>query len=898
MNAARDTGAILGGMSDSGRPGGRHIPAGPFDLARISRGLPAAGVLADLAAAFAAHHAPRLVIEAPPGSGKTTVVPPAIADRIPGRVVVTEPRRLAARAAAHRLAELTGTRVGELAGYSVHGERRVDAGTRVEFVTSGLLLRRLLADPELPGVGAVVLDEVHERELDADLAFALVDEVSQLRGDLAIAAMSATLDAERWAALLGADSRVLSVPMRPHPLQVVWNPAPRGVARLDERGVTRAFLAHVAGAAQRALTEQPEGSVLVFLPGRREVETVVGMLRDLGIPALPLHGSMPAAAQDEVLRPGAAAGRRVIVATSVAESSLTVPDVCIVVDAGLAREPRRDARRGLSGLVTVPVSQASAQQRAGRAARLGPGIVVRCYTEQTFAIAPHEPRPEISTADLTGAALTLAAWGDPDGAELALPDPPPAAALADGQRVLIALGALTTDVDGHQRVTDRGRRLARIPAHPRLARALVDGAARIGADRAGRLVAAIGSDARAPGADLAVLWRDLRHGGSPAASRWRQDARRLARLVQDDEPGARSGAALSDDEALGLLTGLAYPERLARLRDRDTSGAPAGTNRPGGAGAGASSAYLLASGTGAALPRGSALQGSRWLAIADVARAHTADASGAIIRAAVPISADAALQAGAALLHDEVTAEWRDDRLRAERVHRLGAIELTRAPAKLDHDEARAHVRRLLADDSETGSPLRILHWSPAAAELRARLALLHRVLGGPWPAVDAAALSQRLDDWLAPEIDQLAAGRRATGIDLAAPLRRLLPWPAATRLDELVPERLEVPSGSLIRVDYPALDAPDAPPVLAVKLQECFGWDAAPRLVDGRVPVQLQLLSPAHRPLAITTDLASFWNHAYPQVRAEMRGRYPKHPWPEDPRSAPAMHGTKRRGR
>lgn len=865
--------------------------ASAFDLPALARGLPAGAVLPGLAAAFARDAAPRLVVEAPPGSGKTTVVPPAIACHASGRVVVAEPRRLAARAAAARLASLTGTRVGDLAGYAVRGERRVSPAARVVFVTNGLLVRRLLADPELAGVSAVVIDEVHERGLDGDLAFALSDEVARLRDDLTLAVMSATLDADRWAGLLGDDARVLRVPARPHPLRTVWVPPPDGVARLDDRGVTRAFLTHVAATIEHALAAHPEGSLLAFLPGRREVDAVVGLLRGRGIDARPLHGSMSSAEQDAALAEPPGGERRVIVATAIAESSLTVPGVHIVVDAGLAREPRLDRRRGIAGLVTVPASQASVAQRAGRAARLGPGVAVHCCAERELALAPAEARPEIATGDLTGLALALAAWGDPDAADLRLPDRPPAAALETARGTLAALGALARDDAGRVRITARGRALARVPAHPRLARALLDAAERIGPERAAELVAALDADLRAPGGDLAALLRELRRGGTPAARRWRRDVRRLARLVPggrrdgNDGPRAHTGGPgpgdvdrLPDDAALGLVTGLAHPERIARRRE------------------GSIGEYALASGTAAALPRGSALSEAEWLAVADVARARTASASGAVIRAAVPIDRAIVKTAGAALLRDETETAWRDGRVRAWRVRRLGALELARTPTSPDPAAARAAVRALLRGEPPEAAPLGILVWTPAAARLRARLALLHRSLGDPWPAMDDASLAARVDDWLGPEIDRLAAGRPASALDLGDALRRLLPWPAAARLDELAPERITVPSGSAVRVDYPDPADPATPPVLAVKLQECFGWTRTPRVADGRVPVQLQLLSPARRPVAITMDLASFWQEGYRQARAELRGRYPRHPWPEDPRTATPTRGTKRR--
>ncbi|WP_125105725.1 ATP-dependent helicase HrpB [Gulosibacter massiliensis] len=830
-----------------------------FDLTRIAEGLPAATLLPQLRDALAKPGA-RAVVAAPPGSGKTTVVAPAVAELADGRVIVTQPRRIATRAAASRLAQLSGTRLGDAVGYSVRGERRTSAATRVEFVTAGLLVRRLLADPELAGVDAVVLDEVHERSLDSDLAIGMLGELGQLRDDLTLVAMSATLDVAAWTELLGPGTRACEVDVAPHPLEVRWAPPPRDVRPLDERGVTRDFLSHVTRVSADAFADVPAGSALVFLPGAREVDRVAEGLRARGIPTESLTGSLSLEEQQRVLRPNGE--RRAIVATAIAETSLTVPDVRLVIDAGLSREPRIDLARDMAQLVTVSVSQAAATQRAGRAARVGPGSVVRCYAELDWPRLAPAPTPEIASAELTPFALTLAAWGDPDASELPLPQRPPVASLQRAQATLRNLGAL--DEAG---LTARGREFASIPAHPRIARALLDAAPRLGATRAAEYAAAIESDRRAPGGDLAALVRQLRDGRDASSQRWRDDARRLRELV----PPGRATTSVGDDAGLAEVIALAYPERLARAR--------------GGG-------YQLASGTGATLPRGSALTGHDWLAVAEVARATTTDASGAVIRAAVPIDPESAREFAGPLVRTTTVTQWRDGRVRATRETRLGEILLASSPHTPNPQEARDAVAREL---ERVG--LGLLRWSTAADELRRRLALLHRTLGAPWPDVNDGALLARLDDWLAPELDRLARGSTAASIDLLDPLRRLLPWPDAARLAELAPERLEVPTGSMVRVQYAEHDT-DGPPVLAVKLQECFGWVDTPRLVDGRVPVLLHLLSPAQRPLAITDDLASFWSGPYTQVRAEMRGRYPKHPWPEDPLNAPPRRGTTRSGR
>lgn len=779
------------------------------------------------------------VLWAPPGSGKTTLVPPAVAELGAGRVVVTQPRRIAARAAARRLASLLGEPLGETVGYAVRGERRTSARTRVEFVTSGVLLRRLQRDPELPGVAAVVLDEVHERALDADLLLALlVDVRTNLRDDLRLVAMSATLEAERFGALL--DATVVEVPGALHPVETVWAGPPPGVLPYDDRGPTPAFLDHVATTVRRALAERV-GDVLAFLPGVAEVDGVVRRLGGLDVDVRPLHGRLPAAEQDRALAAGER--RRVVVSTAVAESSLTVPGVRVVVDAGLSREPRTDHRRGLAGLVTVRVSRAGAEQRAGRAGREAPGASYRCWTEGEHAHLAAHPEPEIAVADLAGFALELAVWGSPE-ADLALPDRPPAPALAAARATLTDLGAL----DETGAVTDRGRAIARVPADPRLARALLDGAPLVGVRRAAEVVALLADDVRAPGGDLVAALRTARRERTPT---WRRTVEQLA------EHASGAGEAMSDDLAVGAVVALAHPDRVAR-------------RRPGG------SSYLMVGGTGAVLPRGSALGEPAWLAVGDVDR--RAGQRDATIRSAAPIDADLALEAAAARWREDEEVGWADGRVVARRVTRLGAIELAAVPlpdppAERVGEAVRAGLRQ---------EGVEVLPWTDAARALRERLAFLHRSLGAPWPDVSDDALGATVEVWLGRELGRIRGARDLRRIDVLAALRRLLPWPEAGRLDELAPERLVVPSGSAVRVDY----GPDQP-VLAVRLQETFGWAETPRLADGRVPVLLHLLSPARRPVAVTADLASFWAQGYPQVRAELRGRYPKHAWPEDPWSA-----------
>ncbi|MFY1693590.1 ATP-dependent helicase HrpB [Plantactinospora sp. WMMB782] len=864
--------------------------------------LPVRQVLPALVAALADRGAAVLV--APPGAGKTTLVPLALAEQVEGRVVVAQPRRVAARAAARRMAQLRGERVGETVGYAVRGERRTSDRTRIEVVTTGLLVQRLQHDPELPGTGAVLLDEAHERQLDADLALAFGVEVrAALRPELWLLAMSATAQAERLGALLGTAAEpapVLRAEGRAYPVDVVWAPPPRPVDPPHGLRVDPRLLDHVAATVRRALAET-DGDLLVFLPGAGEINGVAARLAELaGTDLVRLHGRQSGAEQDAALRP-AAGRRRVVLATAVAETSLTVPGVRVVVDAGLSRMARTDLARGLGALVTVPVSRAAATQRAGRAGREAPGRVYRCWSAAEHDRLPAQPEPEIAVADLTAFALQLACWGRPDGTGLALPDPPPAAAMQVARGTLEALGAVTPD----GRVSGRGRAMAAVGAHPRLARALLDGAAPVGARRAAELVAVLAEPAS--GDDLVATWRRLRSGTEPAGATWRAEVARLRSALaefpapaehdeqqtsrneqpaEDDEQqtsrneqqtrrvrgpgGGRAGVELPDDLAAGLLVGLAYPERLARVR------------QPGG------QAYLMAGGTAADLAPGSALAGAEWLAIAVADRAP--GRRGATIRQAAVLDEATAREAGAALLRREREIAWSGGDVLAREVERLGAIVLLDRP--LDRPDPARLAAALRDGLRQVG--LDLLTWSPQAQQLRARLAFCRQALGGEWPEVTDAALLDRADEWLGPEL--AAARRRAdlARIDVVAALRRLLPWREAGRLDELAPERLAVPSGSRHRVDY----SDPAAPVLAVKLQETFGWLDVPRIADGRVPVLLHLLSPAGRPVAVTRDLASFWRTGYPQVRAELRGRYPRHPWPADPTVAVPTRGLQPRRR
>jgi ATP-dependent helicase HrpB len=884
-----------------------------FDLDRIGAGLVVAEECEQLRRAA---ESGAMVVTAPPGTGKTTFVPPLVANLLaergdgPDRVLLTQPRRVAVRAAATRIAELDGSALGGPVGFTVRGERRTGSDTRIEALTPGVLLRRLLADPSLEGVGAVILDEVHERSVDGDLLLGMVAELRALRDDLLVVAMSATLDADRIAELLGSagggsgsgTAPVVGIPSALHPLQVDY--APFDGARLDRRGVTREYLAHLAAVA--AAAQRAEGcDALVFVPGAREVDEVVRLLRErqrVDVPVLserqraevpvlserqrvevlPLHGRIPAREQDRAVRGrGAGDPPRIVVSTALTESSLTVPGVRLVIDSGLSREVRRDRARSMTGLVTVSASRASAEQRAGRAARQAPGRAVRVYSETDFARMPAESAPEIASADLTDAALLLAAWGTPGGAGLALPTPPPAPAMREAVAVLHALQL----IDDAGRPTPLGTRVSRLPVGVREARALLQGAAELGDARSvAEVVAAVSDDHRDPGADLPRLLRELRSGRAPGAERWRRESRRLERIAGEQvsrASGAREvgvpGTPGFDSAALRSTGGTGHNALRSTggtdAAARATTGGPRG-DLPGivvalarpewiarrvGEG---SRAYLLASGTRAAL------------------------------------SADDALRIGDALVARVRSSRIEEGRVRVREERRLGAVLLASTPVAPTGDDTgpafAAHLRE---------SGLAALEWSDSGSALRARLALLHRELGDPWPAMDEEALLRGIEDWLGPDLARLRPDASLHRVDTAAALRRMLPWPEAARLDELAPERLAVPSGSTVRIDYPAPrgsndgDAdPAGRPVVAVKLQELFGLARTPRLVDGRVPILFHLLSPARRPLAVTDDLSSFWNGPYQQVRREMRGRYPKHPWPEDPWTAEATARTKRR--
>ncbi len=834
--------------------------AGAVPLLPVVPNLPIGAVVDELRAALAA--GPSAVLVAPPGAGKTTVVPLVLADEpwATGRIVVLEPRRLAARAAAARLAALTGTRVGDVVGLRMRGETKVSARTRVEVVTEGVLVRMLHTDPALEGVSAVVFDEFHERSLDADVGLAFTTDVQRhLRPELRVVVMSATLAAEPVARLLD-DARVVVSEGRLHPVRTVHHPTPT-----DGR-----WEHHVTAVVVEALGADA-GDVLVFCPGAAEIDRVArlltGRVDEGAVAVLALHGRLPQVDQDRALAPDPAGRRKVVLATSIAETSLTIDGVRIVVDGGLTRVPRFELARGMGQLVTVRVSRAAADQRRGRAGRQAPGTCHRLWSAAEDARLPTAELPEIAVADLAGLTVDLARWGDLDGTGLRWLDPPAPARLAAARAVLHDLAV----VDGDGRLTGHGRRVADLPVHPRLGHLLVTAAAQ-GRGATGALVAAVLADrdpVRGPAARLADLGERLaavRHGRGPA-ERTRTEARRLAALV-----GADGGPVDTGDA--GALVALAYPERVAQLRP------------------GSFTRYRMVNGAGAALAAHDPLAGQPYLAVAeaDLGPATGPGAGGdARIRLAAPVTeAEVRATAGDRLVHERAVG-W--DRgvgdVVAERRLRLGALVLERSGLDPSSTERRSALL-----DGVRAEGLGLLSFTPAIDRWRARVALVQRTLGAPWPDLSDPALAATVDDWLGPHL--VGARRRAdlARLDLGAVLAAALPWPLPAQLDALVPERLLVPSGSAIAVDY-GVD----PPVLAVKLQELFGWLATPRVVDGRVPVTIHLLSPAGRPVQVTQDLASFWQRGYPDVRAELRGRYPRHPWPEDPLTAlPTRHTTRRR--
>lgn len=837
------------------------------------------------------------VLQAPPGAGKTTRVPLALLDEpwLAGRrIVLLEPRRLAARAAAYRMAELLGERVGETVGYRIRLETRVGPATRIEVVTEGVLTRMLQSDPALEGVGLVIFDEVHERNLHADLGLALCLHARELlREDLRIVAMSATLDGAPLAALLGAapagEARAGAAPIltsegRTYPVETI-HLAP---ANAREQMPGGSLVPRTARAVEIALAEQV-GDILVFLPGAGEIRRVQEALGEVRpeVRVLPLHGSLGREEQDLALRPAPAGARKVILATSIAETSLTIDGVRTVIDSGVMRVPRFSPRTGMNRLETVTVSRAAADQRRGRAGRQGPGTCYRLWSEaEDRGLTPHSTA-ELLQADLAPLALELAAWGVTEPAELRWLDPPPAAALAQAHQLLRDLGAITAE----GRITPHGRKLAGLGLHPRLAHLLLRarelGLGALAAD----LAALLGERdlfrgrTDTPDADLRLRLEALRgHGNDlPAAARQagytidrgtlhraRAEARHWRTRI-----GAPPAHANDDLDAAGLLLAFAFPDRIALRRQGSGRGHVQG--QPG--------RFLLRSGRGAALAAGQPL------AEVDALVAAELDDRGreSRILLAAPVDPVELRQQFGDQIEVEESIAW-DDAARAVRARRresLGALVLGEAPIQ-DPDPELVRAA-LLQGVAALG--LECLPWSKDATRLRNRLLFL-RHLDPALPDLSEPALLATLPEWLGPYLDGLRGAEELRRLDLETILGGLLTWEVRRRLDEEAPAAIVVPSGSKIAIGY---DDPESP-ILAVRLQELFGLAETPRIGKGRVPLTLHLLSPARRPVQITRDLASFWENTYFEVRKDLKGRYPKHFWPDDPMHAPATRRTRPR--
>ena len=810
--------------------------------------LPIHAVLDALKAALAATNA--VVLAAPPGAGKTTVVPLALLDQPwldGGRILVLEPRRLAARAAAERMASTLGESAGGTVGYRTRLQSRIGPDTRIEVITEGVFTRMILDDPGLEGVGAVLFDEFHERSLDADLGLALARESqSLLREDLRLLVMSATLDIAGVSKLL-AEAPVIEAEGRMFPVETRHlgrNPAER-----FEDAMTRAVL--------QALGEET-GSVLAFLPGQGEIhrtaQRLAGRLRDPAIDVVPLYGALDKAVQDRAIEPAAPGRRKVVLATSVAETSLTIEGVRVVIDGGLSRVPRFEPSSGLTRLATVRVSRSSAEQRRGRAGRTAPGVCYRLWdAEQTRGLVPHQ-RPEILEADLTAFALDLARWGARSTEGLALLDQPPAGAFAEARKVLERLAAL----DGEGALTAHGRRLTRIALPPRLAH-LVAVASDAGDAALGARIAAVLSEPGLGGTDpdLRERLRGLERDRSPRA----RDALKLA-----DRWARSAGDGQGGDIDPGTLLAEAFPERVAKAR-----------GKPG--------EVLLASGRGAFLDPTEPLSGESWLAVAELGGGpNTEGGARDRIRLAAPLDPGA-------LEHrleteDRLTREP-SGRMALKRIRRIGAIvfdeKVVGAP---DRNQI---VEALKAEVERDG--LKALRWGDRAAALRARLLFL-RALDDGWPDVSDAGLADQRQTWLWPLLDGVQSLEAIADGALEQGLRALIPWDRQRALDDLAPARLDTPLGSAA-IDYAA----EGGPRVDIRVQELFGVTTHPTVAGGRVPLTLSLLSPARRPVQVTKDLPGFWSGSWAAVRAEMRGRYPRHPWPDDPTQAEPTTRAKPRG-
>ncbi|OSI69400.1 ATP-dependent helicase HrpB [Bradyrhizobium canariense] len=811
-------------------------------------------MLDDLSRTLEAHHAAVLV--APPGAGKTTRVPLALLDApwAKGKkIIVLEPRRIAARASADRMAKSLGERAGETVGYRVRFGSKISRATRIEVVTEGIFTRQILDDPELSGIAAVLFDEFHERSLDADMGLALArDAQLGLREDLRILVMSATLDGARVAKLLG-EAPVVESEGRAFPVET------RYLGRKADAPIERQMADAIASALRA-----DAGSVLAFLPGAAEIRRTQNFLaeriHDSSIEIVPLFGALDAAVQDRAISPAPKGTRKVVLATSIAETSLTIEGVRIVVDSGLARVPRYEPDIGLTRLETVRVSRAAADQRRGRAGRTEPGICYRLWDEpQTASLAPYT-QPEILSADLSSLVLDLAQWGVADPAALSFLDPPPQPAWKEAKSLLSELNAL----DGDGRITAEGKSLRALALPPRLARMIVD-SHRAGEGEAAAEIAAIITERGLGGdsVDLEHRRDQFRRDRSPRAASARDLARRWASQVAASEKAATAEGDLST----GLMLAYAFPDRVAR-------------NRGNGS-------FVLANGRGAAVDQTSSLARTPYIAVGEM----TGTAASGRILLAAQISQDEIERHFAE--HIESVEEISFDRgamaLRARRKRALHAITLSEATLAVSPsgDTARIFADGLIA------AGLDRLPWSKVAKQWRDRVMFLRRAEGDSWPDLSDDGLIARRDDWLVPALyDKIALKDISVG-DLSDALMALLPWEMRARLDREAPTHFEAPTGSVLAIDYEA----EQGPTIAVRLQELFGLNTHPSIAAGKVPLVLELLSPAQRPVQVTRDLPGFWRGSYSAVRSDLRGRYPRHPWPEDPANALPTRRVKPRG-
>ena len=803
------------------------------------------------------------VLVAPPGAGKTTRVPLVLLDEPwakDKKILLLEPRRLAARAAAARMAATLGEQVGDTVGLRVRFGSKISKRTRIEVITEGVFTRLVLDDPSLEGVAAVLFDEFHERSLDADLGLALAREVQEgLRDDLKVLVMSATLDGARVAALLG-DAPVVTSEGRAYPVET------RYISRDPRDRIERP----VADAVQRALRADP-GSLLVFLPGAAEIrrtETLLQeQLRDSNVDIVALFGALDARDQDRAISPAPVGRRKVVLATSIAETSLTIEGVRVVIDSGLSRVPRYEPDVGLTRLETVRVSRAAADQRRGRAGRTEPGVCYRLWDEPQTGSFDAYTRPEILSADLSSFVLDLAQWGAADASKLAFIDSPPQAAMNEARALLIELGA----IDPQGRITEEGRKLRQLPLPPRLARMVVDAAAEgagagAGAGAEAAAIAAILTERGLGGDDV-----DLRHRLDQFRrdrSRRAEDARGMVKRWEAVIPGRSEGANPESISPASILA-LAYPDRVAK-------------NRGGGTGG-----FVLANGRGGQVDAASNLAREPFLVVAELTGA--AASSRIVLAAAISLDEIEARFADKIDDRDTVTFDAGSASLRARRSRRLGSVVLAEQVKQVSPDAATA---RILAQGI-VSLGLDRLDWSKAALQFRTRVQSLRKAEGDEWPDVSDEGLARTTADWLEPLLVDKTARSQLSAGELFDAVSNLVPWNLRRRLDAEAPTHFTAPTGTSVPIDYEA----EQGPTVSIRVQELFGLTTHPTIAGGRVPLVIELLSPGHKAVQITRDLPGFWRGSYADVRSDLRGRYPRHPWPEDPTSAPPTRRAKPRG-